>query len=319
MKKVVQRTVELPPLGPLPAHQHVYDVESQWAVRAALGARRPLLVRGEPGMGKSQLARAAAADLGRPLISAVVTVSTEPQDLHWRFDAVARLARAQVLGIDRNRECDHLAQLEERRFLRPGPLWWTLDWEGAERQWEQCDVKGARYPSPKAWTPRAGVVLLIDEIDKAEQDLPNGLLESLGNGEFQVPYLEEPVRANPGHEPPLVVITTNEERELPRAFLRRCLVLHLRPPEDLEAWLIERGRAHFQNRCSDAVYEEAAELVANDRSRQSSEWTHRAGLAEYIDLLRAALDIAERDQGLDPAAVIERVRGFVFQKEGPED
>ncbi|MCP4654865.1 MAG: AAA domain-containing protein, partial [bacterium] len=205
--------IELPPLGNLPGHRHVFDARSTWAMRGALGARRALLVRGEPGTGKSELARAAAAHLKRPLISVVVTSGLESQDLLWRFDAVARLALAQVLRVVDDRA--PLAQLDEVNFLQPGPLWWVLDWPGAEAQWQRCKLKPPRPETCPGWTPKDGCVLLIDEIDKAEPDLPNGLLESLGNGRFQVPYLGDPVSADLDAAPPLVIITTNEERELP--------------------------------------------------------------------------------------------------------
>ena len=91
--------VDLPALGPFEAHTHVFDEDSTWAIRAALAAERPLLVCGEPGTGKSQLARAAAAVLNRPLVSHVVTSRTEPQDLLWCYDAVVCLAEAQVVSL----------------------------------------------------------------------------------------------------------------------------------------------------------------------------------------------------------------------------
>ena len=92
--------------------------------------------------------------------------------------------------------------------------------------------------------PANGCVVLIDEIDKAETDVPNGLLEALGNGEFTPPGRTQPVNAV--IEPPLVIVTTNEERELPGAFRRRCLVLHLELPKtrkELGSFLTDRGRA----------------------------------------------------------------------------
>ena len=86
----------LPELPGLPVQRHVFEPKAIWAINAALAANRPLLVRGEPGSGKSQLARAAAAALHRPLVYEVITARTECNDLLWRFDAVARLADAQV-------------------------------------------------------------------------------------------------------------------------------------------------------------------------------------------------------------------------------
>jgi MoxR-like ATPase len=162
------------------------------------------------------------------------------------------------------------------------------------------------------------VVLLIDEIDKADSDLPNGLLESLGNGEFHVPFRDEPVpprEPKPRMGPPLVIITTNEERELPLPFLRRCLVLHLELPTnraDLESFLVERALAHFRAEYPAVprkFYEQCARHLADERLATSHEG-QRPGQAEYLDLLRAVLC-------LDPSAreeALKYVRKFAFQK-----
>ncbi len=310
--------IELPPLGNLPGHRHVFDAAGTWAIRGALGARRALLVRGEPGTGKSELARAAAVHLGRPLSSVVVTSGMESQDLLWRFDAVSRLAQAQVLRA-RDDDQPPLDQLKETRFLQPGPLWWVIDWQGAEEQWQRCVVKPPRPQAPAGWTPRDGCVLLIDEIDKAEPDLPNGLLESLGNGQFQVPYLQEPVRVDLVASPPLVIITTNEERELPPAFVRRCLVLRLEVPENesaLREWLRERGHAHFGDSCPPKLHEDAAGEVLKGRGTADDGLEVRPGLAEYLDLLRAVLDIAP-DDGDRQAEALANLSRFVREKRAP--
>ncbi len=111
--------LELPAQGALPATVHVFDAESVDAVNAALAAGRPLLVRGEPGTGKSQLARAAAGGLGRPLVSTVIEARTEARDLLWSFDTVARLAEAQVQGALAGRD-----EAATRRALRRCGRWW---------------------------------------------------------------------------------------------------------------------------------------------------------------------------------------------------
>jgi hypothetical protein len=118
-------------------------------------------------------------------------------------------------------------RLDPRNYLSPGALWWVFDWQSALKQHNRA--AGAERAAAAAGRLDAGKgsVLLIDEIDKAEADLPNGLLETLGNGAFSVPWLDAAVSAPPGMPTPLVVITTNEERELPAAFVRRCLVLNL--------------------------------------------------------------------------------------------
>ncbi len=291
--------IDLPAEGSWPKAVHVFDEKSIWAIKAALTAERPLLVRGEPGTGKSQFARAAARVLNRVFISEVVHARTESRDLLWSFDAVARLGEAQTLGVGKV-EKDVSARLAPQRFLGPGALWWTFDWDSAHDQFERCGL-GIRPPKrPEGWEPAHGCVLLIDEIDKADADLPNGLLETLGNGSFTVPYLDDPVGMAGNAQPPLVVITTNEERELPAAFLRRCLVLHLRMPaeeEELKCWLCKRGYHHFKDECSRDVRLKAAELLWKDRDNALKYGLPAPGQAEYLDLLRAVKRLGKDEAG----------------------
>jgi MoxR-like ATPase len=167
-----------------------------------------------------------------------------------------------------------------------------------------------RPSKPKDWQPRQGCVLLIDEIDKADADLPNGLLETLGNGAFTVPYLDEPVGLHKHAPPPLVVITTNEERELPGAFLRRCMVLHLDLPgeeKELLKWLSERGEIHFGETCSEEVRLEAAQLLWKDRQEALAHGLQAPGQAEYLDMLRAVgkLGKTEKEQLIALKAIAE--------------
>ena len=187
------------------------------------------------------LAAAAAMVLKRPLVSRVVDSRTEPHNLLWEFDAVSRLAESQIAGTlargrpDENHAEQHQEQtmhLQNRlaieKFVRPGPLWWGFDWNGVA---DQASRTRSEVLKPSEGTdPRNGRVVLIDEIDKAEPDVPNGLLEALGGGQFTPLGRKEPVEAQDAF--PLVVITTNEERALPAAFVRRCLILHLKPPTD---------------------------------------------------------------------------------------
>jgi MoxR-like ATPase len=226
----IDRPLTLPRTGTWPASVHLFDQASADAVLAALAAERPLLVRGEPGAGKSQLARAAAQVLGRLFVGSVVHSRSEAQDLKWEYDAVARLGEAQVLAAVPS-DLGYRERLDPRRFLIPGPLWWVFDWSSAEAQVRDYSLCKAHPPAvPDGWTPAQGAVLLIDEIDKAEADLPNALLETLGNGAFPVPWLDGPVGLRAGVPPPLVVVTTNEERELPAAFLRLVERHRIAPP-----------------------------------------------------------------------------------------
>jgi MoxR-like ATPase len=315
----VAREIPLPPRGSWPASVHVFDERSVWAIRAALAAQRPLLVRGEPGVGKSQLARAAAEALERLFLADVVHARSESQDLQWRYDAVARLGDAQALGATRESPAEVREQLDHRKYVSPGVLWWVFDWGSALEQHERGGTQGSRPLPPEHWVPERGSVLLIDEIDKAEADLPNGLLETLGNGAFSVPWRKLPVATQPGIPTPLVVITTNEERELPAAFVRRCLVLSLRLPEkrdELMAALIERGRAHFKGKCHDDVYKAAARQLWEDRQAAESQGVPPPGQAEYIDLLRAMCSLepdVERQMSL-----LGKISDFALKKHPAE-
>ena len=309
--------IDLPAHGELDASCHVIDEDSILAINAALATGRPLLVRGEPGVGKSQLARAAAEALGRAFVSYTVDSRTETRDLLWTVDSVARLAEAQLMGAQRDAKAEELrAKLAISEFVHPGPLWWAFDWNTAKAQAERL---GLTPPFTRViWKPEHGVVVLIDEIDKADPAIPNGLLDAFGHGRFDVPG-HKPVRMNSTRRP-LVVITTNEERALPDAFLRRCLVLPLTlpsAPEELVTTLVARGRAHFSvEQCSDAVLLRAANLLASDRERLRNQDLCPPGLAEYLDLVRAVCESQRKEKA--QLALMERVAKFVLRKHPSE-
>jgi MoxR-like ATPase len=307
--------MSLPGRGSRPDQVHVFDADMIDAIDAALAAQRPLLVRGEPGMGKSQLARATAKHLGRVFISRVVDARTESSDLLWHYDAVARLADAQLAGALGPHGKPLRKRLSVRNYLHPGPLWWAFDWANAKGQ---AALVGQNPPPQDADAdPARGSVVLVDEIDKAESDVPNGLLEALGEGEFTPPGLAAPIIARAGTPPPLVIITTNNERALPDAFVRRCLVLRLEMPEDgtqaFLDFLTGRGRRHFPN-ADQAVLDAAAKRLAEDR-RHAAENRLRPlpGQAEYLDLLRAVTTLAKDN----PAGQLERINKlarYTFRK-----
>jgi MoxR-like ATPase len=248
-------------------------------------------------------------------IAHVVDSRTESRDLLWHFDAVERLAEAQLSGALRENPETVRKRLEVQNYLRPGPLWWAFDWQDAEKQ---ARLVQASPPSQRdGGDSSKGCVVLVDEIDKAETDVPNGLLEAFGAGEFTPFGRSEPVTAiNSTPLTPLVVITTNEERALPDAFVRRCLVLHLRLPESesgLVELLVQRGRAHFAE-ANDAVLVAAAEQLVKDRKRALEErWLPLPGQAEYLDLLRAVLALApgdlEKQRGM-----LKRIVRYTLQK-----
>ena len=304
---------------------HVFEQDDIDAIEAALDAQRPLLVRGEPGVGKSQLALAAAVVLKRGYCQFVVDGMTEARDLRWREDAVARLADAQLIGSypagDQQGQ-DLRKKLDRSNYVQPGPLWWAFDWVGAETQPGSSSSQKPSRPHGDC-DPENGMVVLLDEIDKADPDVPNGLLEALGSREFRTPENSIPVTASNW---PLVVITTNEERVLPDAFLRRCVVHNITLPDHdedkevggktvagLKTRLVARGEAHFPG-ASQQVLQKAAELTARDRkTAKDNQWSPLPGQAEYLDLLRA---VVGRDDGDDDAmlARLERLSGFFLKK-----
>jgi MoxR-like ATPase len=164
------------------------------AVNAALTLERPLLVKGEPGTGKTVLAEEVARAIGRPLFAWHVKSTTKALHGLYEYDAVARLRDSQ-LGDARVHDV--------RNYIRRGKLW-------------------------EAFETDAGAVLLIDEVDKADIEFPNDLLLELDRMEFHVHETGEVVRAR---KRPLVVITSNNEKELPDAFLRRCFFHFIRFPD----------------------------------------------------------------------------------------
>jgi MoxR-like ATPase len=164
------------------------------AVNAAVKLRRPLLVKGEPGTGKTILAHEIAGALGAPLIEWHIKSTTRAVQGLYEYDAVARLRDGQ-LGDERVHDI--------KNYIKRGKLW-------------------------EAFTSPELPVLLIDEIDKADIEFPNDLLQELDRMEFHVYETNETVKAV---DRPIVVITSNNEKELPDAFLRRCFFHYIRFPE----------------------------------------------------------------------------------------
>lgn len=311
-------TIHMAQQASWPKACHIFEPEHWWAIQTAYGACRPLLVTGDPGLGKSQLARAVAQHLGRAFLPFVVQARSEASDLLYYFDAVARLAKAQVIRL--HKQVDFEMALAEKHFTTPGPLWWALNWQDAVETFAQHKHPGVwlapQLGPDKTFDSRQGCVVLIDEIDKADSDLPNGLLEVLGNGGFAVPLLHKQVYHTDAQKPPLIIITTNQERELPAAFMRRCVVLPLTLPEkkdDLMAELMAKGRAHFPDMTTPEALQMAAEQLYQDRQQAIAHTWVKPGLAEYLDLLRALIAM-EKDKNKH-VALIQKTASFVFKKQ----
>lgn len=282
----------------VPEQVHVLAKLEIQAINTALAANRPLLLRGEPGVGKSQLAYAAAKGLGRAIVAKTIDANTEAHHLLWHFDAVARLAEAQVqgalMGCTQCRE-EIKRTIDENlalgKFVYPQVLWWALNWKSAALQAERANIDPPTQHN--GYDPGKGVVALIDEIDKADSHVPNGLLEALGAGSFKPFGLLERVVSD--DRSPLIIITTNDERRLPDAFVRRCLVLNMKLPtdrEELQAHLLERAKAHFPKAKKDLLQRAAQMLIDDREAARKANLFPLPGQAEYFDLLRAVQRMA---------------------------
>lgn len=284
---------------------HRWSYQEIDALTLALAAGRPLLVRGEPGTGKTQLAHAAALALGWQLQAMAVNARTEPQDLVYRFDAVQRLADAQSPGH----------QLQAERYWEPGPLWKACAWRHARRYGLWRAEAEDKHPEP------VGHVVLIDEVDKADADLPNSLLELLGQRRLEIPALGQAFDLNPDAQP-LVIFTTNDERQLPSAFVRRCVVLNQAAGSDYQAWLCQRGDAHFgkdappgRPQLPAKLMRSAAARLVTDRQRAHAAGVQKPGLAEFIDLLGALHELAPQDE-TEQWALLRKLNAYAFLKSG---
>ena len=245
------------------------------AVNAAITLERPLLVKGEPGTGKTELARQVAASLGLPMIEWNVKSTTRAQQGLYEYDAVSRLRDSQ-LGEARVHDIGN--------YIRKGKLWQAFD----------ADQK---------------VVLLIDEVDKADIEFPNDLLQELDRMEFHVYETGETIRAK--HRP-VVIITSNNEKELPDAFLRRCFFHYIRFP-DAET-LKKIVAVHYPNLKS-RLLDEALTQFFDLRGVQGLK--KKPSTSEFLDWLKLILaeDLSPEDLKRPANEMLPKLHGALLKNE----
>ena len=245
------------------------------AVNAAVVLERPLLVKGEPGTGKTELARQVAESLGLPMVEWNIKSTTKAQQGLYEYDAVSRLRDSQ-LGDPRVNDV--------KNYIRKGKLWQAFE----------ADTK---------------VVLLIDEIDKADIEFPNDLLQELDKMEFHVYETGETIRAR--HRP-VIIITSNNEKELPDAFLRRCFFHYIKFPD-----------AETMRAIINVHFPQIKESLLNTALTQFYELRETPGLkkkpstSEVLDWLKLLLaeDLQPEDLKREGADVLPKLHGALLKNE----
>lgn len=260
----------------LGTENYIATQELTVAVNAAITLGKPLLIKGEPGTGKTQLAEEVASALQAPLIQWHIKSTTKAQQGLYEYDAVSRLRDSQ-LGNDKVQDIGN--------YIKRGKLW-------------------------EAFVSEQRAVLLIDEIDKADIEFPNDLLLELDKMEFHVYETQETVKAT---QRPIVIITSNNEKELPDAFLRRCFFHYIRFPD--EQTLSDIVKVHYpdlkQQLLSEAlsVFFDVRKLAGLKKKPSTSE------LLDWIKLLVAEDIPAETLRKKDLKEAIGPLYGALLKNE----
>jgi MoxR-like ATPase len=256
--------------------RYVATPDLMMAVNAAVALARPLLIKGEPGTGKTQLAEEIARSLERPLYEWHIKSTSKAQQGLYEYDAVSRLRDSQ-LGEEKVRDI--------RNYIVKGRLWEAFD----------------SVVQP---------VLLIDEIDKADIEFPNDLLRELDRMEFYVHETRELVKAR--HRP-IILITSNNEKELPDAFLRRCFFHFIRFPD---AQTMEKiVRVHFPDLKQELLAEALATFFDVRDTPGLKKRPSTSELLDWIKLLLAEDIPPEALRGDDPKKTIPILHGALLKNE----
>ncbi len=245
------------------------------AVNAAITLERPLLVKGEPGTGKTELARQIAGALDLPLLEWSVKSTTRAQQGLYEYDAVSRLRDSQ-LGDERVKDV--------KNYIKKGKLWDAFDADGK-------------------------VVLLIDEIDKADIEFPNDLLQELDQMSFFVYETGEVIKAK---QRPIVIITSNNEKELPDAFLRRCFFHYIQFP-DAET-MQQIVNVHFPDIKKSLVREALTQFY---ELRETTGLKKKPSTSEVLDWLKLLMseDLSAADLKADANDALPRLHGALLKNE----
>jgi MoxR-like ATPase len=255
--------------------RYIAPPELTVAVNASVLLERPLLVKGEPGTGKTELARQVALSLDLPLVEWHVKSTTKAVQGLYEYDAVSRLRDSQ-LGDARVHDVAN--------YIRKGRLW-------------------------QAFEAVTKVVLLIDEIDKADIEFPNDLLQELDRMEFFVPETGQTIRAR---QRPVIIITSNNEKELPDAFLRRCFFHFIRFPD--QETLRAIVAVHFPRIKEDLLTEALTQFLD---IRETPGLKKKPSTSEVLDWLKLILaeDLTPEDLRRDGKSLLPKLHGALLKTE----